>query len=229
MVWIPIFVIPLFIALVIVAIVVGARAKRKRQQALGALAQQLRCRFHTDDPYDLADRFESSFETLRTGSRRYAYNVISGAWQDRDLRIFDHHYETYSHNKNGRQTHHHHRTFVLVEHDVDMGQLDVRPEGMFDKLKAAFGFDDIDFESDEFSRSWHVRAADRKFAYDLFHPKMMEYFQTLPGFKLTTSGAWGLYRIGSGRMKAAEIRRTLSSIDGMIDRIPRFVRKDRAL
>jgi len=217
----------LIVLLAVAAIAGGIYAKRKRRELFQGIARKLGGRFHADDPFALAGSFECAFPTLRTGSRRYAFNVIAAEWQGTPVRIFDHHYETYSHSKNGRQTHHHYRTFALIEHDVDLGQLDVRPEGMFDKMKAAFGFDDIDFESDEFSRKWHVGAQDRKFAYDLFHPKMIEYFLTLSGFKLSTNGTWGLYRIGSGRMSHEEILRTLAAVHGMVDRIPRYLKKDR--
>ena len=51
----------------------------------------------------------------------------------------------------------------------------VRPEGLFDKLKGAIGFDDIDFESEEFSRKFYVQSSDKRFAYDVLHPRMMEF------------------------------------------------------
>ena len=217
----------LLVALVVGAIAFSFYAKAQRQKLFRQIATRMGCRYHEKDPFGIGRRHESGFPTLRQGSNRYAYNVIDGEWEGYAVRIFDHHHETYSHNKNGRQTHHHHRTFVLVEHDMHMGHLDVRPEGMFDKLKAAFGFDDIDFESAEFSRKWHVGAKDRKFAYDVFNPKMLEYFLTLRGFKLSTNGEWGLYRFGSGTMNALEIKRTLRGVDGFVGRVPRFVKKDR--
>jgi hypothetical protein len=51
----------------------------------------------------------------------------------------------------------------------------VRPEGVFDKVAAAFGFDDIDFESVEFSKRFYVKSEDKRFAYDVLHPRMMEF------------------------------------------------------
>ena len=47
--------------------------------------------------------------------------------------------------------------------------------------KTKANFDDIDFESDEFSRKFYVQSSDRKFAYDVLHPRMMEFLlQTTP-------------------------------------------------
>ncbi len=51
----------------------------------------------------------------------------------------------------------------------------IRREGLFDKLAGAFGFDDIDFESVEFSRRFHVKSPDKRFAYDVIHARMMEF------------------------------------------------------
>ena len=51
----------------------------------------------------------------------------------------------------------------------------IRREGLFDKLAGAFGFDDIDFESAEFSRRFFVKSTDKRFAYDVIHPRMMEF------------------------------------------------------
>ncbi|MHC4956077.1 MAG: hypothetical protein ACYTGZ_19710 [Planctomycetota bacterium] len=225
----PVLLVILVIAAIVAAVIYGIRARAKRREMFAGIAARLDGRFYADDPFGLSRRHQEHFATLASGSNRYAYNVIKGRWEGRPIHIFDHHYETYSHNKNGRQTHHHHRTFVLVEHDVDMGRLEVRPEGMFDKLKAAFGFDDVDFESAEFSKRWHVGAEDRKFAYALFHPRMMEYFLKLRGFKLSTHGPWGLYRVGSGRMNKLQIDRTLKHAKGFLELVPRFVQKDRAL
>ena len=50
-----------------------------------------------------------------------------------------------------------------------------RGEGLFDKLRGALSFGDIDFESEAFSRRFHVASSDKKFAYDVVHPRMMEW------------------------------------------------------
>ena len=44
-----------------------------------------------------------------------------------------------------------------------------------DKIAGALGFHDINFESSEFSRKFHIKCADKKFAYDVIHPRMMEF------------------------------------------------------
>jgi hypothetical protein len=43
-------------------------------------------------------------------------------------------------------------SYLIVHPPWDTPPLLIRPEGLFDKIKGAFGFDDIDFESIEFSQ-----------------------------------------------------------------------------
>ena len=40
--------------------------------------------------------------------------------------------------------------------------------------------DDIDFESAEFSTKFYVKNVDKKYAYDLIHPRMMEFLLRNP-------------------------------------------------
>ena len=227
------FLAPLIIIVLIVivgvAIYAGYVAKKRRQQAFQALARKLGFRYSIDDPFRLQSRYDSFFPTLNQGNNRYAFNVLSGKREGRGIHLFDHHYETTSTDSKGRtQTHHHYRSFVAVEHDLDLGRIEVRPEGLFDKVKAAFGFDDIDFESAEFSRKYMVKAEDRKLAYAVFHPEMIEYFLTSLGkIKLTASGVFLLVRRGSGRMKPLELERTLDDAFAFLERLPRYLKKDR--
>ena len=51
----------------------------------------------------------------------------------------------------------------------------LRREGLFDRMAGALGFDDIDFESVEFSRRFHVKSSDKRFAYDLIDAGMMQF------------------------------------------------------
>ena len=51
----------------------------------------------------------------------------------------------------------------------------IRRELFLERLVSVLGIDDIDFESDEFSRRFAVTASDRRFAYDLLDPRMMEF------------------------------------------------------
>jgi hypothetical protein len=53
--------------------------------------------------------------------------------------------------------------------------LTIRRENFFTKVAEVFGYQDINFESAEFSKTFCVRSPDKKFAYDVCNAKMMEY------------------------------------------------------
>lgn len=46
------------------------------------------------------------------------------------------------------------------------------------RIAEAFGYEDIHFESAEFSRVFCVRSKDKRFAYDVCNPQMIEYLLT---------------------------------------------------
>lgn len=97
----------LLLAVVIPILVWAARAAAKRRQELAAWAASRGFVFrHQEDP-GMEGRYPG-FPCMQQGSRRYAFNLIDGERAGRQLRAFDYHYETYSHGKHGRRTHHHH-------------------------------------------------------------------------------------------------------------------------
>jgi hypothetical protein len=56
--------------------------------------------------------------------------------------------------------------------------LAIRRENFLTKIAEVFGYQDIKFESAEFSKAFCVRSPDKKFAYDVCNAKMMEYLLT---------------------------------------------------
>ncbi len=160
---------------IIGAIVWGLYAGKQRRDAMTLLAEILGLRFAHERNYRLADRY-SFLDKLRQGSNRYAYNILEGAFQGHDVAAFDYHYETYSTDSKGRrQTHHHHFSFFILMLGNYFPELTIAKEGLFSKIAQAVGYDDIDFESHEFSKRFVVRSSDKKFAYDFCNAQMIDY------------------------------------------------------
>jgi len=171
----PIVIFFLVAAAIITLAVLGAMAARKRREELAMLAARLGLNYRADEDYDMADRFEF-LDALAQGSNRYAYNVLSGTHQGHEVLVFDYHYETHSTDSKGRhQTHHHHFSFFILMLPQSFPELRITREGFLSKIAQAFGYDDIDLESAEFSRAFCVRSKDKKFAYDVCNGQMMEY------------------------------------------------------
>ena len=160
---------------IIGAIAWGLYAGKKRRDAMTLLAERLGLAFRHERDYGLADRF-AFLDKLRQGSNRYAYNVMSGTYLDHEITAFDYHYETHSNDSKGRrQTHHHHFSFFVLHLPKSFPELTIAREGFFSKIAQAVGFDDIDFESHEFSKRFVVRSKDKKFAYDFCNARMIDY------------------------------------------------------
>ena len=163
------------VALIIVLAILGHLSAKKRREAMAALAANLGLHFSPHKDRGLARQY-SFLDKLRSGSNRYAFNTLSGTYQGHEVTVFDYHYETHSTNSKGhRQTHHHYFSFFLLTLPASFPELVIAREGFFSKVAQAFGYDDIDFESHEFSRKFCVRCRDKKLAYDVCNAQMIEY------------------------------------------------------
>jgi len=171
------------VAIVIVAVVAGIMSARKRREAMVSLAAKLGLRFDPAKDRHLAKQYKF-LNKLRRGSNRYAYNILSGSHQGHEIMVFDYHYQTGS----GKDTHHHHFSFFILHLTAAFPELVIGPEGIFSKIAQAVGYDDIDFESHEFSRKFCVRSANKKFAYDVCNARMIEYLLSNRDFGMEIEG-----------------------------------------
>ena len=186
------------IALIVVGAIFGHLAAKKRQEAMLAMAARLGLRFDPNKDHGLAKRYQF-LDKLRAGDNRYAFNILSGKYQSHDVMAFDYHYETHSTDSKGhRQTHHHYFSFFLLLMPISFPELTVGREGFFSKVAQSLGYDDIDFESHEFSRKFCVRSRDKKFAYDVCNARMMEYLLANDDLTIEIEGPAMAISFGTG-------------------------------
>lgn len=163
--------------LIIAGLVFAWWLEQKRTQALAKLAEILQWRF--DPERNTGDAAFQQFAIFRRGYDRCAFNTMTGELQMEDWRLQcrggDFRYKTDEGTGKDRRTETHRFSYLVVHLPSDTPQVLVRPEGILDKVAAAFGFDDIDFESAEFSKRFFVKSSDKRFAYDLMHPRMMQF------------------------------------------------------
>ncbi|OHB78068.1 MAG: hypothetical protein A2Z25_24685, partial [Planctomycetes bacterium RBG_16_55_9] len=163
-------VIVVFIAIAVVAMILGYLSTLKRREAMMAVATKLGLSFNYSKNREIARGYKF-LDKLRRGSNRYAYNILSGSYQGHEVILFDYHYQTGS----GKDTHHYNISLFILHFAAIFPELVIGPEGFFSKIAQAVGYDDIDFESHEFSRRFCVRCRDKKFAYDVCNARMIEY------------------------------------------------------
>lgn len=154
----------------------------KRRAALRELARELGFEFDASEDSSHDGRY-AQFEVFRRGHSRYAYNTLSGAVQI-DGRPFpctlgDFTYKVTRNTGKSTSTTTYRFSYLIVKLPlIDVPDLLIRRESVMDKLAGVFGFDDIDFESSEFSRKFHVKSPDKRFAYDVVHPRMIEFLMS---------------------------------------------------
>lgn len=187
----PIILIVLVLAVAIVAIVASAAAARRRREALAGLAQELGWSFEPESTGPWGEH--EGFGCFQRGHSRRAYNTLRGPVTI-DGREFeglagDFLYKITTSNGKTTTTTTYRFSYLIARLPFSTPPLVIRREGLMDKLKGALGFDDIDFESSEFSRKFYVQSGDKKFAYDVVSPKMMEFLLAggCPGVSIANS------------------------------------------
>jgi len=174
-----VLIVAVFVALFVLFAHYAYQQQQQRIAELTALAGKLRWRFDSDRDSSHEDEYPQ-FEVFRRGHSRHAYNTLRGTvdvgGQRCRAKMGDYHYCITSGSGKTRSTRTYTFSYLLIHLPyASVPNVFIREEGIFDALAGALGFDDIDFESAEFSRRFHVKSPDKRFAYDVIHPGMMEY------------------------------------------------------
>jgi uncharacterized protein DUF3137 len=205
---------------VLLVIYLQRRMARKRREAMAAWARARGFSFVAEDNAYI-DRFRSG--PFGKGDRRTATNVITGVVDGRPVIAFDYSYDTESTDSKGNRTRTTHRYNVAaVNLPATLPDLEVSRENFFSSIGRALGFHDIEFENGEFNKEFKVHAEDRKFAYDIIHPRMMEWLLHTPG------PSWSIERAdlmcwAGGRAKPQDVEGHLNYLNAVVQQIPRFV------
>lgn len=215
------------IAAVIAAAVYSRKMAEKRRQELRAVAQELGFRFDALKDADHDERFPQ-FEVFRRGHSRCAFNTLQGVAQigDRSFaaKMGDYEYKvTTSNGKSTTTTTYRFSYLILTLPFPGVPSLTIRREGVFDKVAGVLGFDDIDFESVEFSRRFHVKSADKRFAYDVIDPRMMEFLLAGEAPVVDIDGGACCFHGGNRQWTPQQFKAMLSWSKAFFERWPRHV------
>ncbi|MGH2829461.1 MAG: hypothetical protein ACRDJM_03150 [Actinomycetota bacterium] len=216
---------PALIILFIVA--VGAIAygswylRKKRREAVAALAARLGMNYDQGDPFALDETLPHRLFSL--GEGRDCENVIWGTWQGLPVCAFDYWYYTTSTDSEGHTSRTYHRfSCATVRVALDCAPLLVTGENLFTRLADGLGFHDIEFELEEFNRAWQVKCPDPKFANDFIDQRMMAWLMHAgTGWSFEVAGPVALAYCK--KMSTAEIPTLLACAKQFCERIPRVV------
>jgi hypothetical protein len=215
------FIFVLFILLIAIA-VIGIyiwiqKCKERRKKELSGWAFSHNLNFSDTNDGEMEERYPH-FKCLQQGNRRYGYNIMEGSIDNRKVCAFDYHYET----SDGKNTHHYYFSAVILETNLPLKPLFIRNENFLDKVADFFGFDDINFESVEFSKQFYVKSPDKKWAYDVLNQETMEFLLGSSRFYLDFHGKHVIaYR--KSVFTVSDFEDALHVITGILDRLPKSV------
>ncbi|TCP50831.1 hypothetical protein EV191_10795 [Tamaricihabitans halophyticus] len=216
-------------------------AARQRGWTYEAKRQSL-CRAYRGAP------FKSSHNSEK------AEHVITGTYRDRQFIAFQYRYKM-DEDERRRQREREHRRHPLNLPSVLGGRrresdhkhsewryyhvyavslpatrpfLEVSKEGLFRGVLDAVGIRDLQLESEEFNKTYKLKTDNNKFAYDILHPRMMEWMLNdgrVKKFGFTYQGN-EIWTYRQGRFKLEDTTDYLDYLHRILERAPSFVWKD---
>jgi len=199
------------------------RLKRRRWNAFARMARQLGMEHSRGDPFGLTSL---AFDLFRMGDSRIAENVIWGDWHGTSVVLFDYWFYDQSGSGTRRWRSRTSTRFqcVITQADAACYPIVIERETVGSRIAGAFGSgEDVDFESEEFNRTFRVRSPNRRFAFELVDARMMDFLlSALTGYRFEALGRWLL--VAGPRMQATEIVPLLGTAKEFRDRVPNVVR-----
>jgi hypothetical protein len=196
--------------------------QQRRARYLGFAAE----RGWTYTPRDDSWVHRFAGEPFGRGSNRRASHVLRGPYEGREAVVFDYRYVTRSGSGQHQTTQTHRFTVCTLRLPAPLPRLELTGENVLTRLAGALGRDDVELESEDFNRRYRVTADDRRFAYDVLHPRTMEQLLALPTLNLRLSGADALLW-DRGATALEELPDRLAVLSRFVDGIPGYVWSDR--
>lgn len=220
------------LSLLIAIAIHAAKKERERTESLLAMCREFGWTFDASRVTGF-DSQNSQFSCFKQGHSRSAYNLMRGEMvidqRPYGVTAGDYTYKVTTSNGKTTTTVTYNFSFLLVHTPFPgVPDLFVRREHFFDKIAGAIGFDDIDFESAEFSRKFFVKSSDRKFAFAVIHPRMMEFMMGSDPPPIELRGGDVCFHGGTGRWDAAQFRTQLGFAVQFFDLWPDYLQQDLA-
>jgi hypothetical protein len=203
---------PFILIAAIVAVVLGMAAaliwvnhvlERKRTEALERVAREMGLGFYPRDAGDMITTL-SGFHLFSQGHSKKITNVMHGETNDMEVRILDYEYTTGS----GKNSHTSRQTIVCFRSPtLDLPAFSLRPENIFHKIGALFGYQDIDFDAHPvFSKHYLLRGSDEEAIRSQFHEGVLTFYEEHRGLCTEGNGQQLIFYRAAQQVKPDEIR-----------------------
>ncbi len=187
------------------------RAERKRLNSIEKWALENGLHFTKDGPQHLVIPCPSVFFT---DGDMYVYNLTQGEWHGREFMGFDYSCRV---GKVGCSL-----SAVVIGSDRPLKHLFIRPEGIADRVWKPYESEELNFESAQFNNAFYVSANDRKWAYDVIHPRMMEFLLSQPRFMIAF-GPKHVIVFHERIFTVPEFQQAAELASGILDRLPEYI------
>jgi len=188
--------------------------KFSRRSAVEREARRLGLSFSRRDPFRVLDADFHPF--LRFGKlpgTQRVENVVWGVRDGREVRAFDYRRPAEDEIR---------YSCAMVRIPDGWPSLLVRRHGPFDVARNAAGLQRIEFELDEFNRRFEVRSDDRRLASAVIDQRMIGWLlESDPALGFQLQEGWLLAWMP--QLPPDELERTLTTVEGFHERIPRAV------
>jgi len=221
----PVFFVGVVVFVIAMAILAHQRQRRRRQEFM-ALAGRMGLHYTDQVSGETLRRHYAPLELFERGDSRRARHLLTGSINGREVMACAFQYTVRSSGKNNTSTTYH-RGMAMLKLDLSVPRVLIRRENWGDKLAGWVGLEDIDFESDQFSREYYVKCADRQFAYKLIDPRMMEFILGEGDLQWEVCDGWvGAWR--EDELDPDEVADLLTALAGFCKNVPRLVEKEYA-
>jgi uncharacterized protein DUF3137 len=196
-------------------------AKRRRERAVASFAEKWDFEFGGRDPFNLL--WDYNFPLFEMGAGRGTENVVWGEWKGMAFRETDYwYYTTATRDSDNNPIAYKHFNAVVVDVPAYLPKITVVRETFASRLTDQVGFPDIQFESDDFNRSFRVTSDDRAFAFKLIDARMMHWLlSTDQRFGFQTHA--GAILVFARRLRPTELLPLIGTAKELYDHVPHLV------
>lgn len=213
----------IFGAVIIIAIV-GWYRQKKRREALQQLCRQNGWHYERRN-----DRWASGmrdyYPLFRRGFGRRCTNVVTIPNEPAQTTLFDYRYKERTGSGKNRSTTTYRYKVALSRLPAPLPALSIDSENVLTRLAGSFGFTGLETESEEFNSRFRVSADDRRTAFAILNPRMIEFLmdQELEDWEIV--GDW-LLIASRGRWKLEEYAGVADATAAFVDHVPDWVWRD---
>lgn len=162
------------------------------------------------------------FRPFGVGHDQHADHIVRGTMEGVEFTAFTYVYQVTSGSGKSRHTTTYRNRVVAAHMSVSAPPLTIAPETLGDKLWDAVGGEDIDTESDEFSKAFWVKCGDRRFAYAVLDPGMQEFLLASGPQSWQWTGPVLLWH-DSGELALGDLPGCVALVVAFVRKVPRVV------